>query len=264
VRVLWRLNAPDSGAASIALGYAVVALPVAVFAAAAGLYLSSPPEGGTGGDASPLVTPFPTATPVPSASPQPTQTAPESFGAQLIAGLETLPPAAPGAGDYIRAAFGQGWLDPDRNGCDARNDVLARDLQDVRFRSGTNDCVVVAGVLDDPYTSTTIDFVKGEFTSELVQIDHVVPLALAWRSGAFDWDQEQRELFANDPDNLLAVDGTANQEKSDLGPSEWLPANVSYRCEYAQRFTAVLLRYRLAVSGPDLRSLTNLLDRCFA
>ena len=133
---------------------------------------------------------------------------------------------------YQRDMFGQRWADIDRNGCDQRNDTLARDLIDVTTKPGTRDCVVLAGTLHDPYTGQTITFQRGQGTSELVQIDHVVPLAWAWRHGASTWTEDQREHFANDPLNLQAADGSANQSKSDKGPADWMPPNTAYRCTY--------------------------------
>jgi hypothetical protein len=99
---------------------------------------------------------------------------------------------------YEREEFGYGWADTDHNGCDTRNDVLARDLTGESFRSGS-DCVVVSGTLEDPYSGHTIDFRRGEGTSDDVQIDHVVALSDAWQKGAQRWDDDRRTAFANDP-----------------------------------------------------------------
>src|SRR3954454_19007442 len=80
-----------------------------------------------------------------------------------------------GCGDGEGCVFGPAWTDVDRNGCDQRNDVLHRDLTEVQVREGTHDCVVVAGVLDDPYTGQNVPFAKADASE--VPIDHVVPLA---------------------------------------------------------------------------------------
>jgi hypothetical protein len=182
---------------------------------------------------------------------------------ELGEAIRALPSAVPyDAADYDRNEFGGGWLDTDRNGCDSRNDVLARDLHDVVFKAGTQDCVVLRGVLDDPYTGQRIDFQRGDKTSEEVQIDHVVPLSWAWAAGADGWDQALREEFANDPDNLLAVDGPTNSAKSDSGPSEWVPPSLDYDCAYATRFTAVLTEYRLPVGDADREALLELAASC--
>ena len=142
--------------------------------------------------------------------------------------------------EYDREAFGQRWADTNHNGCDTRNDILARDLARPTFKPGTHDCVVLSGTLAEPYTGQTIQFERGEKTSSLVQIDHVVALADAWRSGAWQWDEQRRTEFANDPNNLLAVDGQANQDKSAESADQWLPPNTAFRCDYVKRQIAVI------------------------
>ncbi|MWB98009.1 DUF1524 domain-containing protein [Agromyces sp. MMS17-SY077] len=161
--------------------------------------------------------------------------------------------------DYERDLFGHGWLDPDGNGCDARNDVLARDLASITLDG--DGCTVLTGILDDPYTGSQIAFARGVDTSAAVQIDHVVPLSYAWRHGADEWDEGLRERFANDPENLLAVDGPANNAKSDSGPGEWLPGDA-YVCAYADRFEAVLVEYGLTIAPEDERALSSLAPGC--
>ena len=94
---------------------------------------------------------------------------------------------------YSRDQFGPAWADTDHNGCDTRNDILARDLTNETFKPGTNDCVVTTGTLADKYTGTTINFVRGEDTSSAVQIDHIVPLCDAWQTGAQQFSADQRK-----------------------------------------------------------------------
>ncbi|MDX6738250.1 HNH endonuclease family protein [Actinocorallia sp. A-T 12471] len=160
-------------------------------------------------------------------------------------------------GSYDRKAFGTSWKDVDRNRCDTRNDILARDLADITKR---DDCVVLSGVLkDDPYGDGSIDFDRARPTE--VQIDHIYPLALAWRMGASQWDKDKREKFANDPDNLLAVGGRANQRKGDSGPEEWQPPR-DYQCEYAKRFIGVALAYELPVTAEAHRKLGEMQKTC--
>ncbi|WP_242492420.1 HNH endonuclease family protein [Agromyces binzhouensis] len=160
---------------------------------------------------------------------------------------------------YERDAFGHGWIDVDRNGCDTRNDVLARDLDDPDRPQG---CRVLSGILDDPYTGALIEFVRGEGTSQLVQIDHVVPLANAWVTGAQQLTEEERVAFANDPLNLLAVDGSANQQKGAGDAATWLPANRSFRCEYVARQVAVKAAHDLWVTPPERDAIERVLDGC--
>lgn len=162
-------------------------------------------------------------------------------------------------GDYERIRFGESWEDVDGNGCYTRNDVLIRDLSDVEFRPGSN-CVVIAGKLVDPYTNQTIEFSKSR--SEEVQIDHVVALAEAWRSGAWAWNDNQRLQFANDPLNLLAVSGEANDDKASADAAGWLPPNKDFRCDYVARQVIVKQKYALTVDSRELKVISQLLDGC--
>lgn len=164
--------------------------------------------------------------------------------------------------DYDRQAFGQRWADTDHNGCDTRNDILARDLARPTFKPGTRDCVVLTGTLAEPYTGTTIQFQRGDKSSALVQIDHVVALADAWRSGAWQWDAQRRQEFANDPENLLAVDGAANEDKSASSADQWLPPNVAYRCDYVKRQIAVKYAYGLSVTQAEQDAMATQLTTC--
>jgi hypothetical protein len=163
---------------------------------------------------------------------------------------------------YERDQFGSGWVDTDHNGCDTRNDVLARDLTGEQFEPGTHDCVVVSGTLADPYSATTIDFRRGQGTSEAVQIDHVVALSDAWQKGAQGWDAQTRTAFANDPLNLLAVDGPLNQQKSDGDAATWLPPNRGFRCAYVARQVAVKLDYSLWMTAAERDAAAGVLASC--
>ncbi|MGW4548401.1 HNH endonuclease family protein [Streptomyces violaceorubidus] len=155
---------------------------------------------------------------------------------------------------YGRDEFGYAWMDTAdgvplaRNGCDTRNDVLKRDGEKVRFKSGS-DCVVIAMTLDDPYTGTSIEWRKQKASE--VQIDHVVPLSYSWQMGSSRWPEGKREQLANDPLNLLPVEGRANSAKRDSGPASWLPPAKSVRCAYAVRFAQVAVKYELAVTEAD-------------
>jgi len=156
--------------------------------------------------------------------------------------------------------FGPAWADVDRNGCDQRNDVLHRDLADVQVREGTQGCVVVGGVLDDPYTGDTVPFAKADAAE--VPIDHVVPLAAAWAQGASAWPAEQRRVFANDLGNLIATTREQNSAKGDSTADEWMPPDPTYGCSYATVVITVKDRYDLAVSPPESDALESLLATC--
>lgn len=175
--------------------------------------------------------------------------------------LLTVKGRAPRTG-YSRDLFGAGWVDTNRNGCDTRNDILARDLTGVTFKAGTRDCVVLSGVLADPYSGGVINFVRGNATSNDVQIDHVVALSDAWQKGAQGWDETTRVAFANDPLNLLAVDGTLNQQKSDGDTATWLPPNRAYRCAYVARQVAVKYAYGLWVTAAEQDAMVRVLSTC--
>ena len=163
---------------------------------------------------------------------------------------------------YDRELFGQAWADVDRNGCDTRNDVLRRDLVDVVLDARTDGCVVLSGLLADPYTGSTIDFLRGVDTSSDVQVDHVVALSDAWQKGAQQWDAATREAFANDPLNLLAVDGPTNSAKGDGDAATWLPPLRSVRCEYVARQVAVKAGYGAWVTEAERDAVARVLADC--
>ena len=163
---------------------------------------------------------------------------------------------------YTRAQFGQTWADVNRNGCDTRNDILKRDLTDVVFREGTRNCVVESGTLIDPYSGATINFVKGVKSSMEVQIDHVVALSNAWQTGAFKLSLERRTEFANDPENLLAVQGRLNSQKGDGDAATWLPPLKKYRCTYVSKQIEVKAKYGLWVTAPEKAAMKNILAKC--
>lgn len=176
------------------------------------------------------------------------------------AALHAIPvaPLDPDDG-YSRQRFGAAWADVDHNGCDTRNDVLARDLTDVTL--GPGGCVVLAGTLDDPYTGAVIDFVRGP-GSAAVQIDHVVALDNAWRTGAQTWPAARRLAFANDPANLLAVSGKANQDKGASDASQWLPPQAGFACVYVVRQVRVKAAYGLWMTPDEHAAAERALRRC--
>ncbi|WP_084686188.1 GmrSD restriction endonuclease domain-containing protein [Bifidobacterium stellenboschense] len=179
---------------------------------------------------------------------------------EVLASLKTKG-RAPKTG-YARTQFGAAWADVDHNGCDTRNDILKRDMTDVTFKAGTHDCIVTSGTLADPYTGKTISFKRGNKTSSAVQIDHVVALSDAWQKGAQKLSASQRKQLANDPYNLLAVDGPSNQQKSDGDAATWLPKNKSFRCAYVARQIGVKAKYSLWVTKAERKAMTKVLDTC--
>jgi len=181
-------------------------------------------------------------------------------GAALVA-LAALPVKgrAPMTG-YARERFGQAWLDADRNGCDTRNDVLGRDVAEKVLKAGTRGCVVLSGVLHDPYLGRDVPFVRGD--GDQVDVDHVVALGNAWATGAARFDVRRRAAFANDPLNLLAVDLHTNRSKGDGDAATWLPPYKPFRCPYVARQIAVKAKYGLWVTGPEHQAMARVLAGC--
>ncbi|MET8140204.1 HNH endonuclease family protein [Sphaerisporangium sp. NPDC005288] len=155
---------------------------------------------------------------------------------------------------YTRTRFGENWADTARgvpyarNGCRTRDDLLARDGEEVAYRRGSH-CVVVAMKLRDPYTGRTIRWRKHD--ADRVQVDHVVPLSYEWRMGASRWSMAKRVRIANDPLNLIPVYGPANEDKGGAGPASWLPPVRKVRCAYVTRFAQVAVKYDLPVTRSD-------------
>jgi hypothetical protein len=183
----------------------------------------------------------------------------DAAGARTALGGLAVKGKAPATGYDRVAQFGEAWLDVDHNGCDTRDDILARDLSDITRRP---DCRVLSGTLTDPYTGTTISFTRGEQTSARVQIDHVVALLDAWETGAQSAPQETRVQLANDPLELLAVDGPTNQAKGAGDAATWLPPAAGFRCEYAARQVSVKVKYGLWVTPAEKSALERVFATC--
>ena len=197
-----------------------------------------------------------------SAEPQGTAPIGSDEASEALRILNTLPVKGRASKTgYSRAQFGDAWSDIDHNGCDTRNDILNRDLT-AKQHKNSRGCVVISGILNDPYTGKVINFMRGKDTSEQVQIDHVVALSDAWQSGAQEISAQERLQLANDPENLLAVDGPANQQKSDSDAATWLPANASFRCSYVARQIRVKAKYHLWVKPAEKEAMINVLTPC--
>ena len=149
-----------------------------------------------------------------------------------------------------------GWTEPDGS-CDVRDAALIRDGEGVEI---DGDCSITAGTWLDPYTGQTLT------DSSEVDIDHVVPLANAWRSGASSagWSTADREAYANDPEVLLSADDAANQTKGDKGPEAWKPPNRDYWCEYARRWIWIKSDWQLTINAAEGTSLNEMLATCKA
>ncbi|MDG5802021.1 HNH endonuclease family protein [Streptomyces ossamyceticus] len=180
-------------------------------------------------------------------------------GGPALAAAEslTVKGRAPKTG-YDREEFGSPWADTDSNDCDTRDDILQRDLEEVKFRDG--DCRVASGVLDpDPYTGEDVSFVRGR---SQIDVDHIVALSDAWQKGAQKWDDSKRIALANDPLNLLAVDAGTNRGKGDGDAATWLPPNKAYRCTYVAAQVAVKKKYGLWVTSAEQSAMKRVLSGC--
>lgn len=158
---------------------------------------------------------------------------------------------------YARTQFGDGWAN--YFGCNMRDVILGRDMKHIKLSAN---CNVMSGELDDPYTATVIAFQRGATTSDAVQIDHVVALSNAWQTGAQLLPFSRRIAFANDPLNLLAVQGKANQDKLDADAATWLPPNEAFRCQYVARQVEVKAKYDLWLTPSEKAAIGKILRNC--
>jgi Protein of unknown function (DUF1524) len=142
---------------------------------------------------------------------------------------------------------------PDPESCDARDAALIRDGREERVEAY---CDVVNGNWFDPYGGRSYTD-PGD-----IDIDHIVPLANAWRSGASSWSTTERESFANAPRDLLSVDDGLNQSKGDKGPEAWKPPRKAYWCVYAKRWIGIKHYWSLSVTGAERSALKQMLGTC--
>ena len=136
---------------------------------------------------------------------------------------------------YSRSAFAH-WTDDDGDCLNTRHELL-QDLSTGPVTMSENGCRVLRGRWNDPYSGNVL------FDSSKMDIDHLVPLAWAWEHGAYTWTDAEREKFANDPINLFAVTASLNRSKGAKGPSDWLPPNQGFHCQYVTRYLRVMLKY---------------------
>jgi hypothetical protein len=181
------------------------------------------------------------------------QATPTGDAKTAAANLDKLVVARAGSmKDYKRDRFPT-WRKTGSN-CDVRDAVLKRDGTKVKF-SG---CNVVAGTWKSAYDNKTLT------SPTEVDIDHVVPLANAWRSGAASWTTAKREDFANDLDDpqLVAVSAGSNRSKGDQDPSTWKPPATGNWCHYAESWITVKTRWKLTVTTAEKAALKDMLERC--
>lgn len=184
---------------------------------------------------------------------QPDESAP--LATEILESLE-VKGRAPKTG-YSREQFYDGW--PLVDGCPLRQKIIKREFGETAVLRG---CYVQAGEFDEPYTGMHMVFENKIDISSSIQIDHVVALSDAWQKGAQYLPYETRYKIATDPLNLLAVDGEANENKSDGDAATWLPPNKKFRCEYVARQVSVKYKYGLWVTEAEKEAILRILTNC--
>ena len=155
---------------------------------------------------------------------------------------------------YNRSAF-KHWIDTDRNGCNARAEVLIEEAV-VKPKIGAK-CKLTGGKWFSAYDGKTIT------NASLLDVDHMVPLAEAWRSGAWKWTAAQRQAYANDLDNseaLIAVTLSTNRSKGDKDPSLWMPSID--QCTYLQNWISIKSKYSLTADTKEAEKLNSIFASC--
>ncbi|WP_289083614.1 HNH endonuclease [uncultured Spongiibacter sp.] len=147
------------------------------------------------------------------------------------------------------------WSDLDGDCMNTRHEILAASSVG-NTRISPNGCYVSSGQWNDPFSG------KVYTRASDLDVDHIVPLKWAHTHGAAEWPRNLKEKFANDPENLIAVDDALNQAKGARGPTEWMPPNHSYRCEYLSRWVLVLKKYSLAMQPSENRVFQKQLSAC--
>nr|WP_235903040.1 HNH endonuclease family protein [Streptomyces sp. 1-11] len=170
--------------------------------------------------------------------------------------LAGLPVRAEDRTGYERSKF-RHWIDADRDGCNTRAEVLKAEAV-IAPTQGVR-CVLSGGEWYSPYDDRYIDGPRG------LDIDHLVPLAEAWDSGAYAWTAKKREDYANDLGDdraLIAVSAASNRSKADQDPSTWQPPAEGYRCQYATDWVADKTRWELSIDAVEQAALTEVLSHC--
>jgi hypothetical protein len=148
------------------------------------------------------------------------------------------------------------WLDDDKDCQNTRHEILIQTSTKLVGFKTDNECNVLTGEWYDPYSGDTFTMSKD------LDLDHIVPLKFAHGHGADKWSREHRAAFANDLDNLILAKASLNRQKGAKGPTEWLPPNQSYRCEYIARFNSVMAQYELSYISTEQRIINKMVEAC--
>ncbi|MER6655256.1 HNH endonuclease family protein [Streptomyces sp. NPDC000971] len=191
-----------------------------------------------------------------AASPAPGGPEPGAGALTLTAAIEAIPDGDERRDGYERDSF-RHWIDEDDDGCETRAEVL---LEEATTKPVQGDrCKLTGGVWMSYYDEVEVTDAKK------LDIDHMVPLAEAWDSGAYDWTSERRQAYANDLESdrsLVAVTAKTNRSKADRDPAQWLPPAKSAHCTYAADWTAAKLRWKLNADKAEKTALLDLAKDC--
>lgn len=190
-------------------------------------------------------------------SPTPAEPASGPLATTVLDQLE-IKGRAPKTG-YTREEFYKTW--PNVDGCSLRQRIIRREVGESAVLAD-DQCTVVSGSFIEPYTGKILEFHEKSDFSTGIQIDHVVALSDAWQKGAQQLSADERYQLATDPLNLLAVDSSANQQKSDGDAATWLPSNKSFRCQYVARQVSVKFKYHLWLTQAEYDAIFRILETC--
>lgn len=176
----------------------------------------------------------------------------------LPGGISALPIAEPQPAGYDRALFGD-WIDADADCQNTRAEVLITESQVAPSFTTARGCTVATGLWVDPWSGTP------NTAASALDVDHTVPLANAWRSGAWAWTGDQRVAFANDlaaDDHLIAIPLGLNRSKGDDGPEEWRPPDPGSWCRYARVWTDIKARWGLSATDAEWAAILEMANTC--
>ncbi|MEV4440449.1 HNH endonuclease family protein [Streptomyces sp. NPDC049577] len=197
------------------------------------------------------------AAPAPAQAGSPAHRAPgDSVTMRLSEAVAALPAAEESRAGYVRTAF-RHWIDADRDGCNTRKEVIISEAVEAPQVTQPG-CVLTGGQWFSPYDNVTVE------DAGALDVDHVVPLAEAWDSGASTWTPAEREAYANDLGDeraLIAVSARSNRQKADKDVAEWLPT-AGYVCRYITDWTVVKTRWQLSVDPAEQATLERLSRSC--
>lgn len=170
-------------------------------------------------------------------------------GYDIIAKLDRLPVSDENSLGYTRFRFGS-WRDDDGDSCTTRDDIMIS--QAIESVSRNNPCEIISGRWLSPYDAATVTDVAE------IRVDHVVSLFEAWKSGAWDWTDDQRNDYLNDIGSagaILAVSVQSEDEKADRDPSDWMPSSKAFHCRYLQTWVDMKTEWKLSVDAGERESI---------